>query len=141
MGRASLFLGEHLNASQSRSLQDQPVEGRGRVFCRILGLEQGAHRRQGQAPPVGGNLNLPHPRARSSAKRRHAQIGQEQVGARAHGGDMGQTRDGRRGQGANTMRAKVITLRFSPQIIRFDDAALVALQQKVVLEHVRDHIV
>ncbi|MFO1031813.1 MAG: hypothetical protein U1F60_12085, partial [Planctomycetota bacterium] len=39
------------------------------------------------------------------------------------------------------MRAKVLTLRFSPQLGRFDDAPLLALQQKVVLEHVREHVV
>jgi superfamily II DNA helicase RecQ len=39
------------------------------------------------------------------------------------------------------MRAKLLTLRFSPQLGRFDDAALIALQQKVVLEHVREHLV
>jgi superfamily II DNA helicase RecQ len=39
------------------------------------------------------------------------------------------------------MRAKVLTLRFSPTLGRFDDTPLVALQQKVVLEHVRDHLV
>ncbi|MCA3008191.1 MAG: HRDC domain-containing protein [Phycisphaerales bacterium] len=39
------------------------------------------------------------------------------------------------------MRAKVLTLRFSPQLGRFDDAPLVALQQTVVLERVREHLV
>lgn len=39
------------------------------------------------------------------------------------------------------MRAKVLTLRFSPTLGRFDDAPLVSLQQKVVLEHVREHLV
>lgn len=39
------------------------------------------------------------------------------------------------------MRAKVITLRFSPQLGRFDDAPLIALQQKVVLEQMREHLV
>ena len=39
------------------------------------------------------------------------------------------------------MRAKVLTLRYSPQMGRFDDAPLLALQQKVVLEHVREHLV
>ncbi|MFT4515640.1 MAG: hypothetical protein ACI91B_004357 [Planctomycetota bacterium] len=39
------------------------------------------------------------------------------------------------------MRAKVLTLRFSPQLGRFDDAPLIALQQKVVLEHVREHLI
>ena len=39
------------------------------------------------------------------------------------------------------MRAKVLTLRFSPQLGRFDDAPLVALQQAVVLERVREHLV
>lgn len=39
------------------------------------------------------------------------------------------------------MRAKVLTLRFSPQLGRFDDAPLVASQQTVVLERVREHLV
>jgi superfamily II DNA helicase RecQ len=39
------------------------------------------------------------------------------------------------------MRAKVLTLRFSPTLSRFDDAALVSLQQKVVLEQMREHLV
>lgn len=39
------------------------------------------------------------------------------------------------------MRAKVLTLRFSAPLGRFDDAALVSLQQKVVLESVREHLV
>ena len=39
------------------------------------------------------------------------------------------------------MRAKVITLRFSPQLGRFDDAPLIALQQNVVLEQMREHLV
>lgn len=39
------------------------------------------------------------------------------------------------------MRTKVLTLRFSPHLGRFDDGPLVALQQKVVLEHVREHLV
>lgn len=39
------------------------------------------------------------------------------------------------------MRAKVLTLRFSPQLGRFDDAPLIALQQKVVLEDLREHLV
>ncbi len=39
------------------------------------------------------------------------------------------------------MRTRILTLRFSPQLGRFDDAALVSLQQKVVLEHVREHLV
>ncbi|MFO1032389.1 MAG: HRDC domain-containing protein [Planctomycetota bacterium] len=39
------------------------------------------------------------------------------------------------------MRAKVITLRFSPQLGRFDDAPLIALQQKIVLEQMREHLV
>lgn len=39
------------------------------------------------------------------------------------------------------MRAKVLTLRFSPQLGRFDDAPLVALQQAVVLERVRESLV
>jgi hypothetical protein len=39
------------------------------------------------------------------------------------------------------MRAKVLTLRFSPQLGRFDDAPLIALQQAVVLERVREHLV
>lgn len=39
------------------------------------------------------------------------------------------------------MRAKVLTLRFSPQLGRIDDTALIALQQKVVLEHVREHLI
>ncbi|MBX3464318.1 MAG: HRDC domain-containing protein [Planctomycetes bacterium] len=39
------------------------------------------------------------------------------------------------------MRAKILTLRFSPTLGRFDDAALVSLQQKVVLEQVREHLV
>lgn len=39
------------------------------------------------------------------------------------------------------MRAKILTLRFSPHLGRFDDAPLLALQQKVVLEHVREHVV
>ncbi|MGK0353617.1 MAG: hypothetical protein ACJAYX_004312, partial [Planctomycetota bacterium] len=39
------------------------------------------------------------------------------------------------------MRAKVLTLRFSPQLGRIDDAPLIALQQKVVLEHVREHLI
>lgn len=39
------------------------------------------------------------------------------------------------------MRAKVLTLRFSPQLGRFDDAPLIALQQTVVLERVREHLV
>ncbi len=45
---------------------------------------------------------------------------------------------GVRGQ---TMRAKVFTLRFSPQLGRFDDAELIALQRRVVLEHLREHVV
>lgn len=39
------------------------------------------------------------------------------------------------------MRAKTLTLRFSPQLGRFDDAPLLALQQKVVLEQLREHLV
>lgn len=39
------------------------------------------------------------------------------------------------------MRAKLLTIRFSPQLGRFDDAPLLALQQKVVLEHLREHLV
>ena len=39
------------------------------------------------------------------------------------------------------MRAKGITLRFSTQLGRFDDAPLIALQQKVVLEQMREHLV
>lgn len=39
------------------------------------------------------------------------------------------------------MRAKVLTLRFSPQLGRFDDTPLIALQQTVVLERVREHLV
>jgi hypothetical protein len=39
------------------------------------------------------------------------------------------------------MRAKVLTLSFSPQLGRFDDAPLIALQQAVVLERVREHLV
>ncbi|MFY9342886.1 MAG: HRDC domain-containing protein [Planctomycetota bacterium] len=35
----------------------------------------------------------------------------------------------------------MLTLRFSPTLGRFDDAPLVALQQKVVLEGVREHLV
>lgn len=38
-------------------------------------------------------------------------------------------------------RAKVITLRFSAQLGRFDDAPLMALQQKVLLEQMREHLV
>ena len=38
------------------------------------------------------------------------------------------------------MRAKVLTLRFSPQLGRFDDAPLIALEQKIVLECVREHL-
>ncbi len=45
------------------------------------------------------------------------------------------------GHGQEGMRAKVITLRFSPQLGRFDDAPLIALQQKVVLEQMREHLV
>jgi superfamily II DNA helicase RecQ len=39
------------------------------------------------------------------------------------------------------MRAKVLTLRFSPQLGRFDDGELIALQRRVVLENVREHVV
>lgn len=39
------------------------------------------------------------------------------------------------------MRAKVFTLRFSPSLGRFDDSELVALQRRVVLEHLREHVV
>jgi hypothetical protein len=39
------------------------------------------------------------------------------------------------------MRAKLLTLRFSSCLGRFDDAPLVALQQKVVFEHLREHVV
>lgn len=39
------------------------------------------------------------------------------------------------------MRAKVLTLRFSPQLGRFDDSPLIALQQTIILEHLREHLV
>jgi superfamily II DNA helicase RecQ len=39
------------------------------------------------------------------------------------------------------MRAKVFTLRFSSQLGRFDDGELVALQRRVVLEHLREHVI
>ncbi|MCB9876584.1 MAG: hypothetical protein H6835_03190 [Planctomycetes bacterium] len=38
-------------------------------------------------------------------------------------------------------RAKILTLRFSPTLGRFDDAPLVSLQQKVVLEQLHEHLV
>ncbi len=39
------------------------------------------------------------------------------------------------------MRAKLLTLRFSPTLGRFDDASLVSLQQKIVLERLHQHLV
>lgn len=39
------------------------------------------------------------------------------------------------------MRAKVFTLRFSSSLGRFDDGELIALQRRVVLEHLREHVV
>lgn len=39
------------------------------------------------------------------------------------------------------MRAKLITLRFSPKLGQFDDQPLVALQQEVSLERIREHLV
>lgn len=39
------------------------------------------------------------------------------------------------------MRTKILTLRFSPQVGGFDDGPLLALQQKVVLTHLREHLV
>jgi hypothetical protein len=39
------------------------------------------------------------------------------------------------------MRAKVFTLRFSSQLGRFNDGELIALQRRVVLEHLREHVI
>lgn len=39
------------------------------------------------------------------------------------------------------MRAKLVTLRFSPTLGRFDDAELIALQRRVLFEEVREHLV
>jgi superfamily II DNA helicase RecQ len=39
------------------------------------------------------------------------------------------------------MRAKVFTLRFSSQLGRFDDGELIALPRRVVLEHLREHVI
>lgn len=39
------------------------------------------------------------------------------------------------------MRTKVLTLRFSSSLGRFDDAPLIALQQKVLLDNLREHVV
>lgn len=39
------------------------------------------------------------------------------------------------------MRTKILTLRFSPQVGGFDDGPLLALQQKVVLTQLREHLV
>jgi hypothetical protein len=38
------------------------------------------------------------------------------------------------------MQAKILTLRFSPQLGRIDDSPLIAVQQRGVLEHVREHL-
>lgn len=39
------------------------------------------------------------------------------------------------------MRTKILTLRFSPQVGGFDEGPLLALQQKVVLTQLREHLV
>jgi superfamily II DNA helicase RecQ len=39
------------------------------------------------------------------------------------------------------MRARLLTLRFSPTLGRFDDAELIALQRRVSFEEVREHLV
>ena len=39
------------------------------------------------------------------------------------------------------MRAKILTLRFCSRLGRFDDSPLIALQQKIVLDEVQEHLV